>query len=97
MQLLWIVNSGFFGVTRTSMSSFNSYLAGSQDKCIFWLFKNEFPRENFELSFPTFESGFEINSIKNQLNQSQFNQSQFNETFLSMVYYELTMCPAPSW
>lgn len=46
------------------MSSFNSYLAGSQDKCIFKLFFKRVSRENFELSFPTFESGFEINSIK---------------------------------
>ena len=37
MQLLWTVNSGFIGVTRTSTCSYNSSGAASQAKCMFWL------------------------------------------------------------
>ena len=35
--LLWIVNSGSFGVTRTSMYSYHRSVVASQTKCMFWL------------------------------------------------------------
>jgi len=37
LQLLWIVNSGSIGVTRTSMHSYNRSVAALQAKCMFWL------------------------------------------------------------
>ena len=36
--LLWIVNSGSFGVTRTSMYSYDRSVVTSQVKCMFWRF-----------------------------------------------------------
>ena len=35
--LLWIVNSGSIGVTRTSMNSYDRSVVASQAKCMFWL------------------------------------------------------------
>ena len=35
--LLWIVNSGSIGVTRTSMYSYDRSVVASQAKCMFWL------------------------------------------------------------
>ena len=71
MQLLWIFNSGFFGVTRTSMSNFNSYLAGSQDKCIFWLFKNEFPERISNFLFR--HSKVALKSTQSKINSIKVN------------------------
>ena len=56
MQLLWTVNSGSIGVTRTSTCSYNSSGASSQAKCMFWLSTINFQRE-FGMFFSLFESG----------------------------------------
>ena len=37
LQLLWIVNIGSVGVTRTSMCSYNRSVAALQAKCMVWL------------------------------------------------------------
>ena len=54
--ILWIVNSGSIGVTRTSMYSYDRSVVASQAKCMFWRFtalKDDlFPdRKNLQCSF----------------------------------------------
>lgn len=47
LPLLWILNSGSIGVTRTSMGSYNRSVAAWQAKCLFWLL-TALPLENSE-------------------------------------------------
>ena len=37
LQPLWIASSGSVDVTRTSICSYNSSVAASQAKCMYWL------------------------------------------------------------
>ena len=57
--LLWIVNSGSIGVTRTSMYSYDRSVVASQAKCMFWLSTVVktiyFPKE-FAMFFSSFDS-----------------------------------------
>ena len=58
MQLLWTVNSGFIGVTRTSTCSYNRFVAASQVKRMSWLFtalKDDLFPEIFRHSKDVFE------------------------------------------
>ena len=53
--LLWIINSGSIGVTRTSMYSDDRFVVAWQAKCMFWLLtalKDDlFPERIFNVCF----------------------------------------------
>ena len=63
--LLWIVNSGSIGVTRTSMYSYRRSVVAPQAKCMFWLlttlkddlFPERICKVLFVVRFEDFERG----------------------------------------